>query len=93
MFILPARSCKISGAGLGEPGGCWKAAVRLGALSSELLLGAGAWEGVGMWGHICAQHRLLPSWSARAEVQHITLGQPTFALWAVTSCSGIVFVL
>lgn len=33
VFVLAARSCKISGAGLGEPGGCWKAAVRLGALS------------------------------------------------------------
>lgn len=24
VFVLAARSCKISKAGLGEPGGCWK---------------------------------------------------------------------
>lgn len=75
-----------------EAAGRVEAAVRPGALSSELLLGAGAWEGVRMWGHICAQHRVPPSWSAHADVQQMTLCQTTFALWAVTSCSGIVFL-
>jgi len=43
-----------------EAAGRVEAAVRPGALSSELLLGAGAWEGVRMWGHTLLSTECLP---------------------------------